>query len=114
MPNLRLIQLFKDMSDLTSPECASSCRAPHACCSPEYCDLAEEYAKQQGEQLLPAMQHPTLKYMSTTGCVVVPHLRPLCTLHVCSINGFGFKPGDEEWTTKYFDLRNDIEEELAK
>ena len=75
--------------------------------------MAEEFSKEQGEQLLPAMQHSTLKFMGAYGCVVAPHLRPLCTLHTCDINGLGFKKGDLKWTKKYFKLREQIEIELG-
>lgn len=108
-----VVRLFKEMADLTTPECASTCRAPHSCCSPEYCEMAAAEAAEQGVQL-PTTNHPTLKYMSPTGCTVPPHLRPLCTLHTCAINGVGFKAGDEAWTMRYFDLRAQIELALAE
>lgn len=97
------------MADLTAPECASVCKIPHSCCSPEYCDMAEDRAKEFGVSL-PVQTHSTLKYMGPNGCTVPPYLRPLCTLHTCAINSFGFKPGDEEFTKKYFYLRTIIED----
>jgi hypothetical protein len=30
-------------------------------------------------------------------------------MHTCAINSLGFKPGDMEWTKKYFTLREKIE-----
>lgn len=47
--------------------------------------------------------------MGATGCKLAPHMRPLCTLHVCSINSLGFDPRDPEFTQKYFELREKIE-----
>lgn len=46
------------------------------------------------------------------GCIAPPHLRPLCTLHTCDMSGLGFKRDDPlgEWTDKYFELRNEIDE----
>jgi hypothetical protein len=84
---------------------------PHSCCSPEYCRIASESVAAQSEPKLVVLKtdHPTLPYMGKDGCVCPPHLRPLCTLHVCSINSFGFDPLDEEFTRKYFELRNKIE-----
>jgi hypothetical protein len=104
----KTIQLWKDMADLTAPECAGVCKLPHSCCSPEYCDMAEEIALEAGV-VLSRTDHPTLKYMGSTGCVVEPHWRPLCTLHTCDVNSFGFKRGDEAWTKRYFKLRERID-----
>ena len=75
--------------------------------------MAEEGALGEGV-VLEATKHAKLKFMGPTGCVVPPHFRPLCTLHVCSINGMGFKPGDAKWTKQYFGLRAKIEREVAK
>lgn len=101
-------RLWQEMADLTAPECASVCRLPHSCCSPEYCDMAEDRAKEFGV-ILQLQDHPTLKFMGQNGCTVPPYLRPLCTLHTCAINSFGFKPGDDKFTKKYFRLRALIE-----
>jgi len=62
--------------------------------------------------LLQPTNHPTLKYMSPTGCIVEPQYRLLCTLHTCAISSHGFKAGDPEWTKKYFHLRDAMEIEL--
>jgi hypothetical protein len=72
-----------------------------------YCEAALEYAKEQGEPLEP-MDHPSLPLMGPQGCIAPPHLRPLCTMHVCSINSLGFDPDDLEWTDRYFELRERI------
>jgi hypothetical protein len=51
--------------------------------------------------------------MGENGCTVAPHLRPVCTLHLCSIS-YAAKseiPGDEDKTKEYFQLRNEILEE---
>lgn len=103
--------LYQQMADLTKPECASSCRIPHSCCSPEYCQMAREVAKEWGVEL-DETDHPTLPFMGDNGCVVAPHLRPMCTIHTCDIGAFGckFHPSpDPEWDEKYFRLREKIE-----
>jgi len=108
----QLIVLYQQMADLTAPECASSCRAPHSCCDRMYCDMAKDFAKEQyGIELKdePSTGRKQLRYMSETGCTVAPYLRPCCTLHTCDINGLGFKRGDIKWTNKYFKLRKSIE-----
>lgn len=50
------------------------------------------------------------QFMSPTGCIVHPAFRPLCTLHVCCINSLGFKPNDLKWTSRYFEIRAQIDE----
>lgn len=112
--NPRLIKLFKDMSELTAPECASSCRVPHSCCSPEYCDLAEQFIIENKLFHPGYTLDPKLKFMNINGCILEPHKRPLCTLHVCSINSHGFKPNDLEFTKKYFDIRNEIDDTMFR
>lgn len=37
----QLVVLYKEMAELTLPECKNSCRVPLSCCSPEYCDMAQ-------------------------------------------------------------------------
>ena len=100
------------MADLTAPQCAGigpgSCKLPHSCCSPEYCEMAIERAATLGEVLEVQRHDPRLPLMGPGGCVAAPHLRPLCTLHVCSINSLGFNPLDEEWTRKYSALRDKL------
>jgi hypothetical protein len=114
----KLIQLFREMADLTAPECANACKVPHSCCSPEYCDMVEERVLEEGALLQPT-GHPTLKFMGVdvngraTGCVVEPYLRPLCTLHTCAVNGIGFKIGDDAWNRRYFELREIIDTEMG-
>lgn len=104
----RLTNLYQRMYDLTEPECRQ-CRAPQSCCDSTACEMAIEYAKEEWGVELERTDHPTLPLMGPTGCTAAPHLRPLCTLHVCSIMGFGYKPNDEEWTNRYFELRERIE-----
>lgn len=106
----KLIVLYKQMYELTLPECKNSCRCPLSCCGRMHCDIAKETAKQLWNIDLIPTDHPTLPFMSDKGCTVPPHLRPMCTLHTCSINSLGFKKGDIRWTQKYFKLREDINE----
>jgi hypothetical protein len=61
-----------------------------------------------GTELTPT-GHPRLPFMGETGCVVPPHMRPMCTMHTCAVNSLGFKMGDMAWTEKYFALRDKIE-----
>ena len=107
--NPKLIPLYQQMADLTAPECAQTCPNPHSCCDSMYCEMAMEIATDRGV-VLGRTDHPTLPLMGPSGCTAPPHVRPLCTLHTCAISGLGVKPGDDEWTARYFELREKIEE----
>jgi hypothetical protein len=106
----QLIELMQQMADLTLPECKHTCALPLSCCSPEYCRMAIQYARDQWGIELQPTDHDRLPLMGAKGCVAAPHLRPLCTLHTCQINSLGCKPNDPQWTSRYFDLRDQIEE----
>ena len=76
--------------------------------------MAIQIAKEDyGIELVPETQpHPKgLLFIGEKGCTVPPYLRPLCTLHTCDVNSFGFKRNDPKgvWTKKYFALRAKIE-----
>jgi hypothetical protein len=112
MPKENLVTLFQRMADLTKPKC-ETCRVPLSCCDSMYCDMAERMIDEAGlSSEIRKTEHASLPYMGPSGCVVPPHLRPLCTLHVCSINGFGFDPKDPAFTRRYFRLRDKIEGNL--
>lgn len=107
MPTLE--ELYREMAAHTAPECAKNCTIPHSCCNTGDCEMTERLAWElKGVRLEPTGH--TIKFMGPTGCTVPPHLRPLCTLHTCAINSFGFKPGDRPWTEKYFRLRDAIDQ----
>lgn len=97
----KLIALFKKMSEHTAPVCAKM-----------YCSMAMELAAEQGI-VLERTNHPRLPLMGADGCTAPPHLRPLCTLHVCCIGSFGFKPNDPGWTREYFRIRRAIDRESS-
>lgn len=111
MADLReqVIALYKEMADITLPKC-EKCRLPLSCCSPEYCYMAIEYAPRRWGVELKETGHEKLPLMGENGCVAAPHLRVLCTLHVCCINSLGFDPKDPRWTERYFELREEINE----
>jgi hypothetical protein len=105
----RLIELYQLLYEHTKDECLK-CRCPRNCCAPEFCEFAIENAKEQWGIELKPTDHPTLPLMGPTGCIAPPHTRPVCTRHTCEINAFGFKRGDPEWTERYFEIRDEIEE----
>ena len=75
--------IFAQLADHTRPACAS-CRVPYACCSAQQCQETARIARDDlGADLTHlATGHP-LPFMGPEGCVVAPHLRPICTVHVC-------------------------------
>lgn len=103
-----LDELYRQMADLTLPECRDTCRIPFYCCSPHACQVTRSWAKEKYGIELEETDHPILPFMGERGCTVAPYLRPLCTVHTCDINSFGYKPGDDQWTDRYFALRDKI------
>lgn len=83
--------LYQKIAELTSPscqngtaECARFCDRKYRCCEAKYCDLAARFAREKyGIELQPT-GHPDLPFMGENGCVVPVHLRPVCSIHVCS------------------------------
>ena len=112
----QLICKFREMHDMTLPECSSECKVPYSCCHASHCAVVIKGAFEDWDQGLEPTGHPTLPLMGIdedgkpTGCIAAPHLRPLCTLHTCSIHNWGFKRGDQEWTERYFILRGELGE----
>jgi hypothetical protein len=114
----QLIALYSEMAALTNQECAK-CDPPYSCCDfygGYYCERAIEWADVNWGVTLDRLAIvPNLPLMGLSGCTVEPHLRPICALHVCSVNMYGKKLDDEPWTEKYFALRKrieDLEEEV--
>lgn len=101
---------YRQLSILTAPICAAKCKSPHSCCSPEYCGIAIEYAKERWGVDLQITDHPTLPLMGPHGCIAEPHLRPLCTAHTCEIYSRGYVQDDPQWTNQYFALRDRVSE----
>lgn len=103
---------YDAMYEHTKNECGQ-CKIPYSCCDEFACRVTMECAKElYGVELTPLPKEDRLGperknalFLGKNGCVVPPHLRPLCTLHTCDINGLGFKPGEKEWTDQYFKLR---------
>lgn len=104
--NKKIQSLWDRMYEMTNKECGK-CRAPYSCCSPEYCEQADEYSQEQGVTLQKT-DHPTLLFMGPDGCTVLPHLRPMCTVHTCDITALGFHKSDPDWTDSYWKLRDQL------
>lgn len=113
--NARLIQLYQEIVDHSQPVCSGQhekpCRVPHSCCDRSVCLLVIEEAKWNWNTVLLQTDHPKYPLMQADGsCSAPPHMRPLCSVHVCCISSFGRHPTDHAWTARYWLLRNEIEE----
>lgn len=102
----RMEELWKEMAEMTLEKCRRICHNLGSCCEAAYCEIAEEQAKVVGVVL--QRTGNKVPFLDAEGkCVVPPHLRQLCSLHQCKINGLGFDP---KWTKRYFKLRAKLDE----
>ena len=99
----RLISLYKKMYKLTRPKCGK-CNCPLSCCSPEYCDEAIRWAKEKWKVELEPTEYNRFPLMGPMGCIADPHLRPMCTLHVCE----NWHWRDPVFSEAYFELREEL------
>jgi len=110
----RLIDLYRQMYELTEPECRCSCLLPRSCCAKEHCEMAANVAAEMWDvDTAPLRTGNKIPFMGPDGCVLEPHLRPHCTVHTCDILSWGCKvrpAPDPEWDKKYWELRNEIDE----
>lgn len=97
---MELEEAFAKLSEHTRDKCAS-CRVPHNCCSADQCRVVNDQALEMFGVDLQETDHPTLPFLGPNGCVVPPHLRPNCTVHVCGQH-FG---KDKAWDDEYWRLR---------
>lgn len=109
-----LVEAYKQMAEHTKEEC-NHCKSlsPTRCCSIEYCNIARADHNLAGKKPPePLNLHGVLYLDENFNCVIPPHMRPMCTLHHCDIASLGFlkRAGGEEWTKKYFELREQINE----
>ncbi len=94
------IAAFAELAELTRPKCGA-CRVPHSCCSADQCEATRELARTEfGTALEDAPGAERLPFLGKTGCVVAPHLRPLCAVHVC-----GAHLNDPDFSERYWELR---------
>lgn len=105
-------KLWQEMADLTMERCRKKCHKLGLCCEKSYCDLAKSFAGEHGVKLKATGN--AVPFLDKDGkCIVPPHLRPLCTLHQCDINGLGLARDDKEWTERYFALRDRLEQMIG-
>lgn len=102
-----ILKLYKEMSELTAPLCEKKCRGPQKCCSSEYCEMTIEHAKLHYRIILGRTDHSSFPLMGPKGCTADPHLRPLCTVHVCE---YTLSSQSKELQDQYYALREEISE----
>jgi hypothetical protein len=83
--------LYQQIADMTSSFCntgAGECglrrQNQYRCCEKKYCEVARKFAKEKYDIDLHETGNPDLPFMGENGCTVAPHLRPLCSMHICS------------------------------
>ena len=113
--NARLIALYAEISGHTQIPCSGQgdhpCKIPHSCCDPSICEMMIEQAKWDWDVGLPRTAHPKYPLMAPDGTYTAPpHMRPLCAVHCCVIQAWGENPEDPVWTTRYWELRDEINE----
>ncbi len=100
-----LESLYQEMYELTNNDCGCDYSKPYRCCEAQYCNIAKKFAKDKYSiELLPINNE--MPFMGALGCIVEPHLRPLCTMHACCITYKEGKFPDSNKTKEYFYLRD--------
>jgi len=93
---MELIPLYAELAKVTRDECAE---CPGLCCHWYYCYLATRYAAEEWDIYIEVAPHPSGRSLAETGpCPIPPHLRPICTLHHCSLKWEG---GMAPWRIRY-------------
>lgn len=106
--NKTLEELYQEMYELTHEHCGCDKSIPTRCCDPKYCEIARAFALKNYAIALEDTGHPSIPFMGSSGCVVDPHLRPICTLHACCIS-YQIQSSfinDPERTQRYYVLRD--------
>lgn len=102
------ITMWQQMADMTFAKCKAACKNIAQCCNTIYCEMAADAMTEAGHEF-PKM--PFGKTFVVDGkCIVPPHFRPLCSLQQCKISSLGGDPLDLEWTEKYFELRDKLDQ----
>jgi hypothetical protein len=101
-------KLWQEMAGMTLAKCKQHCSQLGSCCSPGYCEMAADIMRKAGHSFESVPFGKTFAWQGK--CPVPPHFRPLCTLQQCKISGLGLDRDDPEWTEKYFEIREKLEE----
>ncbi len=105
---LEMIQLYQRMYEITVVKCKRCSKGAGTCCNVYACKLVEKFAKAEYGVTLMRTGHPTLLFMGSEGCIVAPHMRPVCTVHTCKTVQYGCDFEDKPWTADFYDLKKQI------
>lgn len=97
-PSQSYVEAFRTLAEHTEPKCGA-CRAAYICCTSEQCRATQDFALETFGIHLTEGSGP-LPFLDESGCTVPPHLRPICSVHVCEQHITG-----DEWSEVYEDLR---------
>jgi len=106
--------MYEEIAAITQPLCLAGtgcgdlANRPYHCCEKQYCDKAAKFARDgYGIELQPTGHE--IPFMGLAGCTVPLHLRPICTIHACSITWAAKSMiGGDAGTNHYFALRQRI------
>ena len=106
-----LVDMYADIASMTldfcKNECDKYCDCKYRCCDNKYCLAAKRFAKEKYDTELSPTGNKELLYMDEHGCIVPPYLRPICSLHACSISYAEISALGNK-TKEYFSLREEI------
>lgn len=98
-PSQPYIDAFAELAAHSAPKCGS-CRAAYSCCTPDQCETVRDFAEETFNISLEDVPDAgRLPFLGSQGCIVPPHLRPLCSVHVC-----GQHLKDDAWTERYWSV----------
>lgn len=99
-----LEDLYRQIAELTYNQCQKECQMLGICCTRLYCNLVirkarKEYAIELQEEngIIPLLG-------KNNQCIAEPYMRPLCSMHICKD-----LLDDKQFSAKYFELRDRIE-----
>ena len=101
----QLNDLYRQMAQLTYDKCKQECEILGSCCSQLYCYMAVDKALKTENLILDVSNKRIPLLDGNNQCKAPPHLRPLCTLHICEKFFW-----NKEFLNAYFDLRDRINE----
>ena len=107
-----LLDLYKKLAKHTREDCRLS-KPPcnYYCCESRWCETAIHYAKVRWGVEIRRTKHPRFLLLGPKGCTAAPHLRPICTLHICWIGTYQNGDKGKKWAKTYFKIRDNINTE---
>lgn len=102
--------IMAEIAELTGPVCMTQCNNGGGCCSAPHCEDTIHFARTNFDTELTPTGHPKLPLMGPTGCTAPPHMRLICTIHVCE----GRLLADPEMAERYYELRDEASDAIEE